>query len=398
MNKSIKLYLGILALLFVTAVIIELNIPPQIDWTPSFDQRDSRPFGLKVLNQQLKSVSGVDSVSEADTSPFEFLEFQDQNTADSTKRSSSYLLIDQRLKTDVISLEYLLKYAALGNTVFIATEHFPKILKDSLGFNTRNHFQIKGKGRLYLSNKAFKNDSLIMEKGASSIYFDELKYEKTKVLGFQDFEKERINFVQISYGEGQFLLHTQPLVFTNYYLLKQQNHHYVSHLLSYMEQKHIIFDIKEKLGAEKTRSPLRFIFSNQSLKWAWLLFLTFTGTFMVFNAKRRQRVLKLIKPLENSTVQFTKTVSNLYYETGNHSNITSKKITYFLEKIRTQYQLNTNQMDQNFKSQLALKSGNSLEFIEKLVDFIVSLKSKNHHSKQELITLHQMIEKFQNKN
>lgn len=398
MNKTIKIYLGVLVLLFTAAVVIELNTPPPIDWTPSFNQKDSKPFGLKVFNEQLKSASGVDSVSEAAISPFEFIEYYNPDTSDTTKLHGCYLLIDQNLKTDIISLERLLKYAAVGNTVFLSTEHFPRILKDSLEFDTRNHFHINGKGSLYLSNEAFINDTLKMDKGASGIYFDTLEASKTTALGFQNFEQERINFVQISYGKGQFILHTQPFVFTNYYLLQHHNHNYVSNLLSYIPEKHIIFDVKDKVGSEKTSSPLRFIFSNQSLKWAWLLFLIFICTFMIFNAKRRQRVLKIIKPLENSTVQFTKTVANLYFETGNHSNITTKKMTYFFEKIRNQYQLNTNQIDQNFKNQLALKSGNSLVFIEKLIDFIVYLKSKNQHSKQELIELNHMIEKFQKKN
>ena len=54
---------------------------------------------------------------------------------------------------------------------------------------------------------------------------------------------------------------------------------------------------------------------------------------MIFNAKRRQRVVPIINPLPNTTLDFTKTIGNLYYQEGNHQNIVDKKIIYFLEKI-----------------------------------------------------------------
>ena len=88
----------------------------------------------------------------------------------------------------------------------------------------------------------------------------------------------------------------------------------------------MLFDSDYKEGTYASDSPLRFIFSQPSLKWAWLLALFFIITFMLFNAKRRQRAIKIITPLRNTTVQFTKTVANLYYESKDHTNIIDKKM------------------------------------------------------------------------
>ena len=74
--------------------------------------------------------------------------------------------------------------------------------------------------------------------------------------------------------------------------------------------------------------------------------------FILFNAKRKQRVVKVIKPLENSTIAFTKTIGNLYYETKDHNNLIDKKITYFLEFIRRKYYLDTQLLDEKFMKNL----------------------------------------------
>ena len=56
--------------------------------------------------------------------------------------------------------------------------------------------------------------------------------------------------------------------------------------------------------------------------------------FIFFNAKRRQRIIPIIEPLVNSTVDFTKTIGNLYFQQNNNADLINKKIIKPLEKIK----------------------------------------------------------------
>ena len=77
--------------------------------------------------------------------------------------------------------------------------------------------------------------SIIIEKGLSNIYFSKLDSSITTVLGYQKFDSiKRINFVKIAHGFGTIYLHLQPIVFTNYHLLKKDNHKYASAVFSYL--------------------------------------------------------------------------------------------------------------------------------------------------------------------
>ena len=90
---------------------------------------------------------------------------------------------------------------------------------------------------------------------------------------------------------------------------------------------------------------MRYILSQPALKWAWYIFLIGMLDFYIFNAKRKQRIVPIIKPLANTTVDFTKTIGNLYYQEGDHGNIIDKKIIYFLEKIRNEYLIDTTKLE-----------------------------------------------------
>ena len=118
---------------------------------------------------------------------------------------------------------------------------------------------------------------------------------------------------------------------------------------------------------------------------------------MIFNAKRKQRIIPIIKPLSNTTVDFTKTIGNLYYQEGDHQNLIDKKIIYFLERIRNDYLIETSTLDENFVKKLQAKTGKEIKDIEHLVHLIKhQRKSYNLSIESDLIEINNAIEKIIN--
>jgi hypothetical protein len=118
---------------------------------------------------------------------------------------------------------------------------------------------------------------------------------------------------------------------------------------------------------------------------------------MLFNARRKQRAIPIINPLENTTVAFTQTIASLYLKEEDHKNVADKKIAFFLEKVRTKYLLNTANLNKDFIQHLAAKSGNEIENTNYLINTIITLHKRSECSKEELLILHKMIENFFNK-
>ena len=115
---------------------------------------------------------------------------------------------------------------------------------------------------------------------------------------------------------------------------------------------------------------------------------------MIFNAKRKQRIIPIIKPLANTTVDFTKTIGNLYFQEGNHDTIMEKKIIYFLEKIRHDYLIDTQILDEEFIKKVNQKTGKERQLIEKVVLLIKRQRKTFKSSEADLVELNRVIEKI----
>jgi hypothetical protein len=188
-------------------------------------------------------------------------------------------------------------------------------------------------------------------------------------------------------------LHLQPAAFTNFHLLKANHHEYTEKVLSYIPKGTVFWYIKDQNGEVISDSPMRYILSQPALKWAWYIFLTGMFLFIIFNAKRKQRIVPIIKPLTNTTIDFTKTIGNLYYQEGDHDTIIDKKIIYFLEKIRNDYLIDTTQLDDDFIKKLHHKSGKDLVVIKRAVLLITNHRRSPYNSiEEDLIQINNAIE------
>ena len=115
---------------------------------------------------------------------------------------------------------------------------------------------------------------------------------------------------------------------------------------------------------------------------------------MFFNAKRRQRVIPIKEPLKNTTIDFTKTIGNLYYQEKDHQNIAEKKIIFFLEKIRNEYYIDTFNLDEAFINRVHQKTGRTKKDIEDVVFKIKKIRNQSNTTEKELITFNELLEKL----
>ena len=399
MSRNLKLYIALLLLLLIGTIVIDANKPEPIDWKPTFGLKDKIPFGLYVLDHEIPQLAKNRKISKITSTPYEYLNpLYDYDTLVNTYMLKGTILsISEYPMLDEESVNELLYFAGHGNTIFLSMKTFPKKLLDSLKFQFNSEFQYKGKPKLWVANSNLGSEKTGFEEGIGNNYFSKIDTLNTTVLGYQNGSKDRVNFIKIQYIKGWFYLHTQPAVFTNFHLLKEKNYNYAQKVLSYLPEQDIYWSIKNQNGEIASSSQLRFIFSKPALRAAWYLFLAGMLAFMIFNAKRRQRIVPIKKPLQNTTVDFTKTIGNLYFQEGDHSNLIDKKIIYFLEKVRQEFMLDTTKLDTDFIKKLQQKSGKDYADVERVV-YLINQHRKNHFTsiENDLIDINDAIEKIIN--
>jgi hypothetical protein len=189
----------------------------------------------------------------------------------------------------------------------------------------------------------------------------------------------RPDFIRYTVGDGHISIHAAPLVLSNYFLLQKDNRDYLDAIWQTLPSgiSNIYWNDYYKRSPGSTYFGA--IFRYPATTWAFWLALLVLGMYVLFESKRRQRIIPVIKPLENTSVSFVETVGRLYFNKGNHANMAEKMILHFLEWVRTRFSLNTNELDDKFIKQLSLKSGQPENNVRYLVDMIheVRLRTVN---------------------
>lgn len=395
MPKSLKIYLFILVLIFIAILAIDANKAKPIDWRPTYATKDKIPFGLYVFDQESENLFKDQKITKFGKTPFEFFD-EKFNYADSSYEIAGTVLhIDHEFTIDPSSIDELFYFAGHGNHVFLSSSDFPKEIADSLKFTIEYNTKFKDSIQLDIAKSKNKHKAYY-DKSISTAYFDEIDSTKTVVLGTQKSSSgtEHANYIRIAHKRGFFYLHLQPAAFTNYYLL-QKNASYIEDALGYLPKtKEVFWKIKRYEVEFNSGSPMRYILSQPALKWAWRLALIGMLIFMIFNAKRRQRIIPIEEPLKNTTVDFTKTIGNLYFQEGNHLIIAEKKIQFLLEKIRNEYYIDTFNLDETFCNRLQQKTNRNKEDITKLVTQIKYIRNQNTITEKKLIEFNALIEKL----
>jgi hypothetical protein len=399
MNKSIKIYVAILVFVLALIIITDRDQPKPIDWRPTFSVHDKIPYGLFVFDKEIKGLLKGQKIERVSAvTPYEYLDanYNSDTLVEDYKIKGTFFNISEYGAIDDQSVKELFYFVSRGNNAFLSMRSFPQILLDSLKLDVQSNLPSLNSTSIWMANKKVSTKKYKFKQSVED-YFSKIDTLNTTVLGYQSTTKndKHINFIKVRYNGGSFFLHTQPAAFTNFHLLKGDHYQYAENVLTYIPKGNVFWYTKGQNGESISGSPLRYIFSQPGLKWAYYFSIIGILIFMIFNAKRKQRIVPIIKPLSNLTVDFTKTIGNLYYQEGDHANIIDKKIIYFLEKIRTEYLIDTTKLDDDFIKKLHHKTGKNETDIRELVFLINEHRNSYHGSLEEdLIRINNAIEKI----
>lgn len=400
MSKKGKIYIALVVFAILALVVFEMTKPKKVNWFPSYATHHKIPFGSYVFTEQIKRLA--DTVVEIDRPPFEYLK---NNTI-----SGTYLFYNTNVAFGEAELKSLLEWTAKGNTLVVASGNFEQKLKDTLNLEMATIYtfdNFDSKFELQLVNPIFDNKKYKYDRAVSLAHFNEIDTLNTKVISVIDkirdktdsISKPRVNAIKQAFGEGEIILNTFPQTFTNYFMLNNPNQNYTTGLLSYIDtSKPIYIDQHYKSGKKFYTSPMYLFLNNPNLKWAYYIVIIGVLVYIIFEGKRKQRAIPIVKPLKNQTVDFTRTIANMYYESSKHSEIAHHKIQHFLEFIRKQMYLDTSTINSEFIKNLAARSNNTIEDTERLFNYIERLQAQQTLNNIQLERLNSLIETFKSHN
>lgn len=375
------------ALLLLLVVLSELYTAETYDWRQTYGRTDKIPYGTFLLNEMMQELYPGMRIQPNYESFYEL-------ARQGMPQNSVFFTVTAQFEPDGTSHEALLRYVAGGNTAFIAARSFSDELLEALkldirlfsGFFSRDTFAIQ-----HVAHGA-ETQKYILPKPGPFYYFVDFP-EKGRVIstGHRNYPV----MLRIPFGEGQFFIHTVPQVFTNYHLVRGQKARYIHQALAFLPPKGtLVWDSHYKPVKQEAQTPLRYILSQEALRWGYYVLLAALVFLFVFGSKRRMRPIPVINPPANSMLAFVDTVSELYFRSRDDQALAKKKFQHLKEFIRQRFYTDISGPTEEAAQDLAERTGASPNLLKRIFAKYREILARDSIQKEELIDFNYLIDKF----
>lgn len=375
MNSKEYKYLVLLGAALVFMVLMEIFGPKPLDFSPDFSIKKDIPYGCQALGEMLPEFTN--HRFSLNNVPLYNL---NKNLLDS---NHIYLIVTNQFSPDEPDFSQLRKLSVKGNHFIIASFSFSQAVLDTLQVSLESSPELFGKIRekdtasVYIKHPENGNKiRFLLQRYTNYAYFDSIQ-KPHKIIGTTSSGKA--NFIQIPHGKGSISLTCEPLLYSNYYFAYQKLYPYTELMLNHFPAYPIVWDEYYKPNKTITdSSPVRFILKNKTLRTAWYILLFGMLIYLLFGSRRMQRMIPIIHPPRNASLDFTKTLGQLYFNKGNHIDLVHKKMQHLQSFLYQKFLINISMHNDALFAKIAAKSGVSqkeVAYIFSTYHWIIKQKS-----------------------
>lgn len=342
--KGSRKFMALMGLLFVLLFVLQIQLPKQFVWNPTFLHSDKQPFGCYVFDSVLtQSMPKGYQVTQQT--------FMQLNLAHQDERIGVLALMDQANFTD-IDVSQLLDIAKRGGKVMLVYNRcYNTNLDDTLHITMGNYGSFSADYLMRSISNGNERYDIMCWTAHDKVYpanqyrvysdligsrlFVDCKKKATVLVRNTDDPRDTLA-ISIPYGKGRIFVASTPLLFTNYGMLCGQTSEYIFRMMSQMADLPVYrMEIYKNMDAtEGNQSPLREFLRRPALRWAVYLAMLGVILFMLFTARRRQRVIPVMAPPVNKSLEFIQLIGTLYYQRKDHADLVRKKFLFFAEEAR----------------------------------------------------------------
>jgi hypothetical protein len=365
MNQRFVIGISIVALLLVAGFFfLNKNDNAKFEWRDDlhrngYKETNNQPYGTQTFHNLMANYPpGRKRIDLNDPLA--------QSLPIDTNGHSNYVFIGGGMYLDSASTEQLRTFVEAGNTALIISKTIPFDLMfhiyyeecEDAAWDDYEHFsdsvitlqmasnpEARALIKYAIQNKAKPSDWHYID---DRYFCSELSHQ---ALGF--YKDSLVNFAEFPCGKGRFLLHTTPMAFTNYHLLRSDARTYAASVLAYLQDGNVYWDAHSRVpesvtrrrnqrngnGGEDSNSDklLTYMLKQPALAWAWYLLLGMALAYTLFRAKRRQRIVPVLPKNENSSYEFISTIAHLHFKEQHYQSMSMQGIKLFLAQVRERY-------------------------------------------------------------
>jgi hypothetical protein len=393
--KGSRLFTIAILVFLALVFALEYHLPRQFSWEQTYSHRDEEPFGCAVFDS-IMSTTLPNGYSLTKKTFYQLLH-------ESNKGNKGYLLVtENEVNFSRYERQSILKMARRGDIIMIVSNYFDEGLKNTLHFHSDyndNDFYLAGikdyikqhkkpvdmlrwvgdkqhyKSRCFRLYPQLINSFIVYDHSFPGTVLSSTDSIGKPLTSFTITKKrEQPAALVRPWGKGCIILACTPLLFTNYSILDKEGSLYTHRLLTQMNGLPVVRMETYGVNLDSASvSPLRYLLSQPPLRWALYLMLLGILIFMFFTARRRQRVIPIVKAPENKSIEFAELIGTLYYEKKDYADLVRRKFALFAEMIRHELRINVEDTtnDAGLSRLLAQKTGLEEDY---LADFFHEIR------------------------
>ncbi len=342
---------------------------PKFDWEEGswkkkgYDEKNEQPYGTRIAHRLLENYFNGKKLVDIQKDVAKELPY------DSISTGHNYVFIGEAMYMDSVGTKRLLDFVAAGNTAFISSKTIPFDLMTFVYLNECEESPWNDYGMFEDSLAHFSLRTPTLPDSSTTFFFAHQNKPKPYQWHYIEYyhfcdslpqhplgylNKNWVNFAEFPHGKGRFLLHTNPIAFSNFSLLRPETRPYTAGVFSHLSEGDIYWDavsrVPEAVGRRRNGSMfsnrgladehlLTYILKQPALAWAWYLIAAMAVIWLVFRAKRRQRIIPVLPKNENSSYEFISTIAHLHFREKNYAGLSAQGMRHFLAQLRERYGL-----------------------------------------------------------
>jgi hypothetical protein len=393
MKKKIT-YIFCLIILFVLFYSLNRPQPQEFVWEQTYHTQDKQPYGAYAFDKLLKE--------SWEKGYFHNYKKISDLQSDGSLNEKNLFIVTEIFRPAYSDREALFDYIKNGGKALISARYFGDLLSKRLNFEVGyNYFEdisimsnIKQqyKSLHFCAPELNKFIYKIPDKICAGFFtynsVEEIENYASVVAKTVDNE---VVMIKYELGKGALILCSNPMIYTNYMILNNNTNMYIWNALAYLQDKPLIRTEYYHAGsnAAESQSPLRYLYSIPSLKWALIITIITIIVFMIFTAKRRQKVIPIVKSPKNRMLDFVHSVAGLYLQKNNNADIIIKKQLYWADNLKRKYGIDiiNENHDSKFFMRLSEKMGKSINELSELFSVLDKIDSNTHISDSKMMEI-----------
>lgn len=446
--KSSRNFLFTMLVLFVLFCLLQVNLPKKFVWSPTFSHVDKQPLGCfvfdSVLTQSLpngyhvtkKTFFQLDQEhAKEKISVLMVVDQQDLKQLDvkylcniarrggkvmvvasssfDDGRNADTVVVDELERTFKVRIEDGMYFSLRG--ILAGLKVHDNDMYDTIYWNNRETMYAAQSYRMFynmvggtlfvdsvpkVKRLAYTLSTAGYDYKLDSLYvgdftgFDTIVDEKERIERIDTFAIKKVpTAVSVPYGKGEVIFVSSPLLFTNYGMLEGNTSVYIFRLMSYLADLPVYRTeayVKTDAMLVAEQSPFREFIKRPPLRWALYLALLGVVLFMIFTARRRQRVIPIMSKPANRSLEFIQLIGTLYYQRKDHVDLVRKKFKLFAEELRKTAGVDISDVNTDDREYLLLaeKTGMNSDRLKKVIRQIrLVLHSEGNISVEEMRSL-----------